>query len=268
MILNVALVQMKVRDTREENLKIAELRIREAKEKGAEIIVLPEMFTTPYKNEYFPIFQEEFPGPTNLLLSELSKELNVYIIGGSIPEGEDGKIYNTSYVYDNSGVLIAKHRKAHLFDIDVKGKMTFKESDTLTPGNESTLFSVNGIKIGLIICYDIRFPEFTRKLALEGAEIVIVPAAFNMTTGPAHWHLSARARALDNQVYILMCSQSRNEEGVYVAYGNSLIASPWGDIVSSLDEKEGLLITQIDTDLVKKVREELPLLKHRREELY
>ncbi len=268
MKLKVGLIQMKVEDSREENIKKAEEGIRRAKDEGAELIILPEMFTTPYKNENFPVFMEEFPGPTNEMLSRLSKELDLYIVGGSIPESDSGKIFNTSYVYDNQGKLIGKHRKAHLFDIDVKGKISFRESDTLTPGDSSILFEVKGIKMGLIICYDIRFPEFSRILTLAGAKAIIVPAAFNMTTGPAHWHLSARARALDNQVYVMMCSQSRNEEGVYVAYGNSLLASPWGDIVDSLDEKEGILITEIDTDHINRVREELPLLKHRREEIY
>lgn len=268
MKIKLGLIQMKVEDNREDNIRKAEENIRKAKALGAELIILPEMFTTPYKNDNFPVFMEEYPGPTNDMLSKVSKELDVYIVGGSIPEGDGGRIYNTSYVYNNKGELIGKHRKAHMFDIDVKGKISFKESDTLSPGNESTLFDINGIKMGLIICYDIRFPEFSRKLSLSGAKAIIVPAAFNMTTGPAHWHLSARARALDNQVYVMMCSQSRNEGGVYVAYGNSLVVSPWGDVIDSLDEKEGILITEIETEYIERVREELPLLKHRREEIY
>lgn len=194
--------------------------------------------------------------------------MKVSIVGGSIPEKEGDKIYNTSYVFSERGQLIAKHRKMHLFDISVEGGISFKESDVLTAGDSVTLFETEGVKFGLIICYDIRFPELSRKLVLEGAEAIIVPAAFNMTTGPAHWHLSARARALDNQVYTLLCSQSRNESSSYKAYGHSLAANPWGEIIDELQTEEGILYINLDLNFTKKVREELPLLKHRKPQLY
>ncbi|MGM0396785.1 MAG: carbon-nitrogen hydrolase family protein [Bacillota bacterium] len=268
MKLNTALIQMKVVEGKEKNLQTAERMLREAARGGARLLVLPEMFNVPYDNGNFPDYAEEYPGNTTEFLMKMARELDVYIAGGSIPERDEGKIFNTSYIYSPKGELIGKHRKAHLFDIDVKGGITFKESDVLSPGDQSTIFQVDGINVGLIICYDIRFPEFTRKLSLQGAQVVLVPAAFNMVTGPAHWHLSARARALDNQVYMLLCSQSRNQEGLYVAYGHSLVAGPWGDIISELDIDEGILHVTIDTDKIEKVRNELPLLKHRREELY
>lgn len=267
-VLKTALIQIKVVDNKIENLNKAEGMIREAALNRAKLILLPEMFNTPYENTKFPIYAEEYPGETSRWMEELSKELGIYLAGGSIPERDGDKLYNTAYVYSDQGYLIAKHRKSHLFDIDVKGGITFRESDTLTPGDSSTIFSIEDMRVGLIICYDIRFPEFSRKLALEGAEAILVPAAFNMTTGPAHWHISARVRALDNQVYMLLCSPARDMCGVYVAYGHSIVTGPWGDIVDQLGSEEGIMYADIDRNQVKKIREQLPLLKHRRPELY
>jgi predicted amidohydrolase len=268
MKLQAALIQMKVVEGKGNNLGTAERMLKQAASEGARLLVLPEMFNVPYDNSFFPEYAEEYPGETTEFLKKKAMELDVYIAGGSIPEREGDRIYNTSYIFSPQGELIGKHRKAHLFDIDVKGGITFRESDVLSPGQESTLFHVDGIKVALIICYDIRFPEFTRRLALEGAQAVLVPAAFNMVTGPAHWHLSARARALDNQVYMLLCSQSRNMDSSYTAYGHSLAANPWGDLVAEMETEEGVLHVTIDTDTIEKVRNQLPLLKHRREELY
>lgn len=268
MKLKLALIQMKVVEGKEINIRTAEKMLTKASKEGARLLVLPEMFNVPYDISYFPEYAEEYPGRTTDFLKEMAKKLGVYIAGGSIAEKVGEKIYNTSYVYSPEGKLIGKHRKAHLFDIDIRGEITFKESDVLSPGNEATLFDVDGLKVGLIICYDIRFPEFTRRLALMGAHAVLVPAAFNMVTGPAHWNLTARARALDNQVYLMMCSQSRDTKGPYVAYGHSLAVSPWGEVMEELREEEGILYATIDTEFVEKVRRELPLLKHRRQELY
>ncbi len=131
-------------------------------------------------------------------------------------------------VFDNKGVLIAKHRKVHLFDIDVKGGVTFKESDTLTAGNKITLFNTPWGKLGVMICYDIRFPELSRIMAVKGAKIIFTPAAFNMTTGPAHWDTLFKSRALDNQVYMVGVAPARDENSNYISYGNSLIASLGG----------------------------------------
>lgn len=266
--MKIALIQMKVQDQKSLNLKKAKKHIKEAARNGAELVILPEMFNTPYNNSYFEKFAEEYPGESTDVLKNLAKELNLVIVGGSIPERECEHIYNTSYVFSKKGDLIAKHRKIHLFDIDVEGGAKFKESDTLTAGEDLTTFQVGDMKFGLIVCYDIRFPDLSMNLALKGVDAIIVPAAFNMTTGPAHWHLSARARALDNQVYTLLCSQSRNEDSSYRAYGHSLVASPWGNIQDELQIEEGILYSNLDKDYITKVRGELPLLKHRRPNIY
>lgn len=264
----IALCQMKGSFDKKESMRIAEKYIREAAENGAQVISLPEMWNCPYSNEYFREYGEVEDGETVSFLSQLASKLGVYIIGGSIPELDDDKVYNTSFIFDGKGNLIGKHRKVHLFDIDVKGGIRFMESDTLTAGNDMTVIDTEFCKIGVAICYDVRFPEWFRKMALAGAKLVVLPAAFNMTTGPAHWDLSMRARALDNQIYFAANSPARDESGPYTAYGNSCIVSPWGDFIAHADEKECIIYGDIDIERVDSVRDQLPLLKHRRPELY
>ncbi len=266
--IQIALCQIKVQNSKEKNLVRTKTLISEAVEKGAELIVLPEMFNCPYHKKYFSVFAEEYPGVTTEILSRIAKQNSIYVIGGSIPERADKKIYNTSYIFDRNGNLLARHRKIHLFDVSIEGGIIFRESDTFTPGNRSTVFDSEFCKIGVAICYDMRFPELIRKMTLQGAEIIIVPAAFNMTTGPAHWHITARTRALDNQVYFIAASTARNEESTYVSYGHSLVADPWGRIVAEAGIDECVLNTEIDLDYLSKIRYELPLLKHRKERLY
>ena len=201
-------------------------------------------------------------------LSNAARENNIYLVAGSVPEDEDGKTYNTAYAFDRQGKQIGKHRKMHLFDIDVKGGQRFMESDTLTPGDQVTVFDTEFGKIGLPICYDFRFPELSRLMVQKGADILIVPGAFNMTTGPAHWELHCRSRALDNQVFTIGVGIARDENADYVAWGHSMVVSPWGDIIMEMDEKEGMQLCTLDLGRIAEVREQLPLLKHRRLDLY
>ncbi|MGD9569470.1 MAG: carbon-nitrogen hydrolase family protein [Sedimentibacter sp.] len=264
----VALLQTSVYDDKNLNVENAVKLIEKVSKEGADIAVLPEMFCCPYDNSYFKKFSEEHSGPAYTRMSQAAKETGIYVVAGTIPELENDLVYNTSYVFDRNGIQIARHRKMHLFDIDVKGGQYFKESDTFTPGRDVTVFETEFCKIGLAVCYDIRFPELARLMAKEGAEVLIYPAAFNMTTGPAHWELSFRARALDNQSYTIGVSPARDMEASYHSYGNSIVASPWGNIVNSLDEKEGYIIQEIDLDYVKKIRAELPLLQHIRKDIY
>jgi len=266
--MKVALIQMTVVNDKYENLLNAKNKIEEAALKGSQIICLPEMFNCPYDNSYFETFAEDDYGKSITMIQSLAKKHSCIIIAGSIPEKYENKIYNTSYVIDDQGNIISKHRKVHLFDVNVKKGITFKESEILSPGNQIKVVSTKFTKIGIAICYDMRFPEVIRKMALEGAKIVFIPAAFNMTTGPAHWHTIAKARALDNQLYMALCSPARNMEASYTAYGHSLITNPWGEIEKELDEKESILIHEINLKAVKSIRESLPLLKHRKPELY
>ncbi|MFZ7133425.1 MAG: carbon-nitrogen hydrolase family protein [Eubacteriales bacterium] len=264
----MALIQMEILEEKNRNLEKAQIMIEKASEQGANIVVLPEMFNCPYISSVFPIYAEKSGDISWEILSKCAREANVYLVGGSIPEWEDGKVYNTCYMFSPQGDEIAKHRKMHLFDIDVLGGQQFKESETLSPGNKITLVDTHFCKIGIGICYDIRFSEFSRILALNGAKIIIFPAAFNMTTGPVHWEMSFRMRALDNQVFVAGCSPARNVKANYVSYGHSIITSPWGESIHALKEKEGILIQEIELNKIDRVRKELPLLEHRREDIY
>lgn len=265
---NLGLIQMRVVEDKDENLRIAGNFIKKAARDGADIVVLPEMFNCPYKTDNFPIYAEAEGENSYSRLAQFAKENNVYLVGGSIPEIDNNEIYNTSYVFDREGNKIGKHRKMHLFDINVEGGQYFMESETLAPGNELNVFETEFGKIGLAICYDFRFPEVGRIFSQMGAKAIIVPAAFNMTTGPAHWELMFRSRALDNQVFTIGVAPSRDEDSCYTSYANSIIVSPWGDIISRMDEKEGYTVRNIDLNYVEKVRAELPLLKHIRKDIY
>lgn len=267
--IKIALCQMNVVDNKEENLKKAELMIKESVFKNSDFIVLPEMFNCPYSNDKFIEYcEEEKTSETLLKISELASDNNVYILAGSVPEKENDKLFNTSYLFNRNGRIIAKHRKMHLFDIDVKGKITFMESDVLTAGNEITLADTEFGKIGIGICYDVRFPELARLMVNRGASILFYPGAFNMTTGPAHWELLFRTRALDNQVFCVGVAPALNRSASYHSFGHSIITSPWGEIITEASEKEELIISEIDLNEIKKIREELPLLKNKREDLY
>ncbi len=269
MKIKIALCQINVVDNKEKNIENATSMILKASMQNTDFIVLPEMFNCPYSNEKFVKYCEEETNSTTLsTIAKLANENNTYILAGSIPEKEASKVFNTSYLFDKNGEIIAKHRKMHLFDIDVKGKIYFKESDTLSPGNQVTLAKTEFGDIGIGICYDIRFPELARLMAESGAQILVYPGAFNMTTGPAHWELTFRARALDNQVFCIGVAPALNSKASYHSYGHSIITNPWGEVVTQLDEKENLKIAEIDLDEIKKVREELPLLKNKRSDLY
>ncbi len=264
----IALCQMNVIDNKDENLKKASLMIKKAC-KNSDFIVLPEMFNCPYSNDKFIEYCEnESDSYTLKKISSLASQNNVYILAGSIPEKEDEKLYNTSYLFDREGEIIAKHRKMHLFDIDVKDRITFKESDVLTAGDEFTVVETEFGKIGIGICYDIRFPELARIMVENGALILFYPGAFNMTTGPAHWELLFRSRALDNQVYCVGVAPALNKDASYHSFGHSIITSPWGEVIDEASDKEEIIYGEIDLSEIKKIREELPLLKNKREDLY
>ncbi len=266
--MKLSLLQMKTMATPEENIGKIKAMLKKAKAAGADMAVLPEMCCCPYENSAFVKYAMERDSAFLQEIAETAKELGLYIVAGSIPLASDGKIYNASFVYNNKGEYVCAHRKTHLFDINVPGGQYFMESDTFTAGRDVTTFDTPWGKFGLIICYDIRFPELSRLLALEGVQAIIVPAAFNMTTGPAHWELSFRMRALDNQVFMAGCAPARDMASSYHAWGHSIVTDPWGSVVEQLDEREGILTVELDFEKVETVREQLPLLKHRRTDLY
>ncbi|WP_312613040.1 carbon-nitrogen hydrolase family protein [Oscillibacter sp.] len=250
------------------DITLAREKIREAANNGADFAVLPEMFCCPYDNACFRAFGETAGGQAQTALSRLAGELGIYIVGGSVPELAGGNVYNASYVYDRQGRELARHRKAHLFDIDVAGGQRFFESDTLTPGDQITTFDTEFGVMGLCICFDLRFEELARCMALRGAKCIFVPAAFNMTTGPAHWELLFRQRAVDNQCFTVGVSPARNPDASYVAYGNSLAVDPWGTVLCRAEGEAAVLYAELDLSKVESVRSQLPILSARRTDLY
>ncbi|XP_026333396.1 omega-amidase NIT2 isoform X2 [Hyposmocoma kahamanoa] len=265
----VALVQMHVCEKTAKNLETASREIVKAKDKGAQLVVLPECFNSPYGTKYFKEYAEEIPnGKSCTALAKLANELSLCIIAGTIPEREGDKLYNTCTVWGNNGELLAKHRKVHLFDIDIPGQMTFKESEVLSPGNKITTFEYRGIKIGLGICYDLRFPEMAQIMSNDGCAILIYPGAFNLTTGPKHWELLARSRANDNQLWMVLVSPARDKSASYVAWGHSMVVDPWGQVVEQLNEKPGILYADIDLKAVDEVRTMIPIRNQKRNDLY
>ena len=264
-----ALLQMKVQERIPDSLARAEGLLRDAKERGADLALLPEMFCCPYQTQNFPVYAQPEGGEVWQALSALAKKYSLLLAAGSVPERDEaGHVYNTAYVFDREGRQIAKHRKMHLFDIQVEGGIAFRESDTLTPGNSVTVFDTPWGRMGLCVCFDFRFPELVRLMALRGAGVILVPAAFNMTTGPAHWEILFRARAMDNQLFTLGAAPARDPDSGYTSYGKSIAVSPWGEVIGRLDEKEGLLLADIDTGLVDKIRSEMPLHLGRRTDIY
>ena len=294
----VALLQFKVTSSKADNHAKVKSFIKKAVDQGATMLVLPEIWNGPYATSAFASYAEILPPigykytqddskqletdcPSAKILFEAAIDNNIFIIGGSVAEREDSgdtfNIYNTCLCISPDGTVVGKHRKVHLFDIDVPGGITFKESDTLSPGNVMTSFSAGAFgPIGVGICYDIRFPEYAMLLTQKyKCNILIYPGAFNMTTGPAHWELLQRARAVDNQCFVLTASPARTEppteEGEhkhYTAWGHSTAVSPWGDVIGTCGHDEDIVVVDLDMDLVAKMREGIPTASQKRNDMY
>ncbi len=265
---SVALCQMYVVEKKSENITHAREMIDEAASNAA-LVILPEMWNCPYETRLFPDYAEEMgDSPTLDAISKAAKKNGVYIVAGSIPEKHEGNIYNSSFIFNPMGEIIGVHRKVHLFDIDVPGKISFRESETLTAGSQITVVDTPLCKIGICICYDMRFSELLRLMALEGADLIVVPGAFNLTTGPAHWKPLIQVRAIDNQVFVAAASPARDPDADYVAYGHSMVCDPWGTVLKEAGTGEEIIYNTINLEIIPKIRQELPLLKNRRTDLY
>lgn len=243
-------------------------KIKEAASEGAQLVALPECFNCPYGTQYFAEYAEPVPGESTEAIKEAAKENGVYVVGGSVPESEGGKVYNTCTVWGPKGDLLAKHRKVHLFDINVEGGICFRESDVLSPGNSYTTFDLPQCKVGIGICYDIRFAEMAQVYSKMGCKLLLYPGAFNMTTGPVHWELLQKGRALDNQVYVGTISPARDTSATYIAWGHSTLVNPWADVVATTEHEEGIVYADLDLDYVQKVRQMVPLGSQRRGDMY
>ena len=264
--MKIAQIQMPVSADKSANISRACSMIRWAGQ--IDMAVLPEMFCCPYDNAFFWDYAETEGGEAYRALSALAREKGIYIVGGSIPLLEGDKLYNACFVFDPEGRCIARHRKTHLFDIDVEGGQRFCESDVFAPGSDVTTFDTPWGVMGLCICFDFRFEELARLLALRGAQVIFGPAAFNMTTGPAHWELLFRQRAVDNQCFTVGTSPARDNGASYTAWGHSIVCDPWGSVVSQCDENTRIVVTELDLERVQAVRRQLPLLSARRTDVY
>lgn len=267
--LRIAQAQMPVYTDRKELTEVLKALAEQTVNGSAGFLTLPEMFCCPYDVSCFPAFAEEEGGPLWQICSDLARAFGIYLSAGTMPERDsDGKIYNTAYIFDRNGRQIAKHRKMHLFDINVKNGQHFQESAVLSPGNDITVFETEFCTMGLAICYDIRFPELFRLMVTKGAKVILVPASFNMTTGPMHWELLFRSQALFNQAFIVGTAPARDADSSYVSWGHSIITDPWGNTISQMEAKEELRITEIDLRRCDEVREQIPVLRHLREDVY
>lgn len=262
--MRITLIQMPVTPDKEENLSTAAREITAAAKRGSDMAVLPEMFCCPYDNHCFPFYAEEEGGHVCRALSQMAQKNHIWLVGGTMPERADGRIFNTCHVFDRTGHQTAKYRKIHLFDVHIDSGQHFMESDVLSAGDTPVVFQTEFGPIGLAICFDLRFPALFERTADLGAKAIIVPAAFNLTTGPRHWELLFRSRAVDNQLYTLGVSSARNTTASYVAYGHSIVCDPWGDVIVQAKESACALDVELDLGLVEEVRRQLPVRSARR----
>lgn len=267
----VAAVQMNSREDKEVNLRKAERLIDEAVERGAELVGLPEYFNVLGSGREILDNAEAIPGPTIRRLADRARVHGIYLHCGSMPEkgGQAGRVFNTNVLLDSRGEIVAKYRKIHLFDIAIEGQPSHQESATIQAGDEVVIAETVLGPMGLSICYDIRFPELYRRLAVRGAKMVFVPAAFTLYTGKDHWEPLLRARAIENQFYVVAPAQvGTHSGGTRACYGKSMIVDPWGIVLAKAPDRECVIVADIDLDHLENIRRALPSLTNRAERLF
>lgn len=269
----VAAIQMNSDARVSVNLERAAPLIRRAVTKGAAVVVLPENFAVMPRNDgdRLQVAEEIGNGPIQSFLSDQAKSAGVWIVGGTMPlrTGSADKCYATCLVYGPDGERAARYDKIHLFDVVVSESESYKESDFFQPGaeNDDNLVTLNtpAGRLGLTICYDLRFPELYRRLGVEGAELFTVPSAFTATTGRAHWEVLLRARAIENLAYVVAPGQSGTHINGRETFGHSMIIDPWGRIMDSLsNELEGVVVADVDLKKLRALRQRFPSITHRR----
>jgi len=236
---------------------------------GAQLVVLPECFSFLGRTERDKLEIAEAldgDGPVMSALREMAVKHAVWIVGGGTPErvrGEPKRTYNTAVAIDPRGELVASYRKIHLFDVDIPGGAVLRESDSTAPGDELVVVDIAGAPVGVSICYDVRFPELYRQLVKDmGAEVLLVPAAFTAHTGAAHWHLLLRARAVEDQAWVVAPAQWGRHNEKRESYGHSLIVDPWGTVVGERPDGDGVVLATLDGATVDKRRTQMPCLSH------
>lgn len=266
MTIIAAAVQMTTRSDKPANLDRAEHLIRLAAARGANFVALPETFNWRGKRAEEAAAAETLEGESLARMARLARELEIHLLAGSIAESVPGrdKRFNTSALFGPDGARIAVYRKIHLFDIDLPGRVTIRESDAKMPGAEVVTAATAIGKIGMSVCYDLRFPELYRRLAFGGAWIIAIPSAFTFPTGEAHWETLIRARAIENQCYVIAPAQFGPNVHGFSDYGNSMIVDPWGRVIARAPDQECVIAAPIDPEYLERVRRELPALAHAR----
>jgi predicted amidohydrolase len=269
-LIRVACVQMTSRQDKAANLERAEALVARAASTGADIVVLPEKWNLIGSADDYRAAAEPLDGGESVqAMSGWAKTLGVSLVGGSITERREGreKLSNTCCVFDTGGDLVAAYRKIHLFDVEVGGHV-YRESEAEEPGTEPVVAQIEDWPIGLTVCYDVRFPELYRILALEGAELATVPAHFTTPTGRDHWHVLLRARAIENQFYVAAAAQVGETIAGKPAYGRSLIIDPWGTVLAQAPDEESVIVAELDRTRLLDIRSKLPSLANRQAGAY
>lgn len=267
--MRVAAIQMSSTPDKQQNFETAERLIRAAVSSGAELVALPELWSCHGLEKAYRQNAEPIPGPTTDFLGSLARELGVYVLGGSILEQtpNETKMHNTSTFFEPSGELAAVYRKIHLFDVRAPDR-EYLESGTIAPGDEVVTAKAGAATLGLSVCYDLRFPEMYRILAMRGAEILTVPAAFTLQTGKDHWELLLRARAVENQAFVVAPAQWGQKDNGRWTYGRSMIVDPWGTVLATCSDRDGFALATLDLSYLDRFRRDFPALANRRPEVY
>ncbi|MDR4505325.1 MAG: carbon-nitrogen hydrolase family protein [Candidatus Scalindua sp.] len=265
----IAAVQFCATEDKKENLTLLNQFIQSAIKKNADIVVLPEVSNCCGRKEVMVENAEQIPGYTTDFFSDIAKKSGISIVCGSIFEkAEKNKVFNTSVIVGSDGEILAKYRKIHLFDVDISGGIRYKESGHVTAGDEIVSVNLGNFDAGLVICYDLRFCEIFRVLALRGAKIIFLPAAFTLATGKYHWEPLIKARAIENQVFIVAANQIGTSQNNITCYGKSMIVDPWGRVLAEAEDDENIICAEIDLAVLDTVRAEIPTFNHRRIDLY
>ena len=262
----VAAIQVTAGPDKARNLDTATRLVEQAARQGAEFIALPELFNCLAEPETIVAQAETVPGPTSRAMSDLAARLQVTLLAGSIAErvSESDKACNTSLLFAPDGRQLACYRKIHLFDIDLPGRVTFQESRFMDPGDQIVVTETSIGPLGQATCYDLRFPELFRKLVDAGARVFAIPSAFTMATGRDHWEVLLRARAIENQAFVIAPNQHGQHAPTINTYGRSMIIDPWGTVLATAADGETVITAEIDTDQQSEIRARLPALEHRR----
>lgn len=269
--ISIGLVQLCSGKQVDENLRMAEALMETAVQRGAQVIALPENFSMMGEaSEKLAAAEAALAGPGSQFLQAFAARHGVCIVGGSIPlkTSNPSKVTNTCLVFDSSGRMIARYDKMHLFKLEYDAENTFDESRYIEPGKELVIFEHLGVRMGLSICYDLRFPELYRALGKKGAEVVFVPSAFTVPTGRDHWEVLLRARAIENQCYVVAPAQFGVHDGQRKTYGRSMIVDPWGQVIAQCPDREAVVVGEVDLDYLREVRAKLPALQGRQPELF